>query len=590
MKNKRKASSSSGGAVSSPQRPPTANVSDAPISGPQFLPGMSVPSSMSATGTVTTAPPNPTLPAPGTEDVLEALEHNINFLADTMANQGQNTDADLARLHALRSTLQQTKDLHAQNERQRIDTFLTMSAVQANGAIPQLTAQQQAMASLNGVNLPQSQLDNSLPNASADVSSNNVGGGDGTAALTDTDGTAIADTDNSANAKNADTDITGTNDSIVADAGATKNNTKKAYTQPKLDPELEKMLQPTGFLDCPAMSPEEEERELKSLSEADYYKAYADIYGRKPTPLAQVEQMLIDVDMELSRLPREDAAAINAARDALPLLCLSSRHIMLFLQNEDFVPRRAALRMARFWTERIDLYGDAAFNITSNISLPTEDDLLRMYNRSYDVVECRDPAVREENRAMARAFLDRFEGCMIEAIRNEIHTYPDSKKESYLKALKSCPHRVEELYLDFLRCTNFSIKSSAERMINYFHFYDKLFGPSASDNLVGEFLPISQMTMGDRAIEDLELGFCRLVPNANDAHGRPIMFFDFSYLEEGSYTMMGAVSIFGLKWWLCFTTLATLLLLTYVTRRRFLHNSSSRYSMLPTSWRKMKTH
>ena len=64
---------------------------------------------------------------------------------------------------------------------------------------------------------------------------------------------------------------------------------------------------------------------------------------------------------------------------------------------------------------------------TSNISLPTEDDLLRMYNRSYDVVECRDPAVREENRAMARAFLDRFEGCMIEAIRNEIHTYPDSK-------------------------------------------------------------------------------------------------------------------------------------------------------------------
>ena len=187
---------------------------------------------------------------------------------------------------------------------------------------------------------------------------------------------------------------------------------------------------------------------------------------------------------------------------------------------------------------------------TSNISLPTEDDLLRMYNRSYDVVECRDPAVREENRAMARAFLDRFEGCMIEAIRNEIHTYPDSKKESYLKAVKSCPHRVEELYLDFLRCTNFSIKSSAERMINYFHFYDKLFGPSASDNLAGEFLPISQMTMGDRAIEDLELGFCRLVPNANDDHGRPIMFFDYSYLEEGSYTMMGAVSTFGLNCWL----------------------------------------
>ena len=215
---------------------------------------------------------------------------------------------------------------------------------------------------------------------------------------------------------------------------------------------------------------------------------------------------------------------------------------MLFLQNEDFDPPRAALRMARFWTERIELYGDAAFNISSNISLPTEDDLLRMYNRSYDVVDSRDPTIHEENRSMAKAFLDRLEGCMVDAIRNEINLYPDTKKESYLKAVDSCPDRVEELYLDFLRCTNFSIKSSAERMINYYHFYDKLFGPSAVDNATGEFLPIVQMSMGDRAIDDLELGFCRLIPNANDDYGRPIIYFDFSYLEEGSYTMMGAVS------------------------------------------------
>lgn len=356
-----------------------------------------------------------------------------------------------------------------------------------------------------------------------------------------TDKTSETDTDNKhdpkANGTNDD-NINKTADAVTSTAPVPS---QPEIYQPKLDPDLEALLKPTGFLDCPAMSQQEEERELKSLSESDFYKAYGDIYGHKPPKLAQVEDLLIAVDMELSRLPREDAAAINAARDALPLLCLSSRHIMLFLQNEDFDPPRAALRMARFSTERIELYGDAAFNITSNISLPTEDDLLRMHNRSYDVVDSRDPTIHEENRSMAKAFLDRFEGCMVDAIRNEINSYPDSKKESYLKAINSCPDRVEELYLDFLRCTNFSIKSSAERMLNYYHFYDKLFGPSAVDNATGEFLPIVQMSMGDRAIDDLELGFCRLIPNANDDYGRPIIYVDFSYLEEGSYTMMGAV-------------------------------------------------
>ena len=561
MKNNKRKSS---GSVASPPRPSSSSVSASSINNTYNMPQPSAaPGFVGETGTNTAAAavtaaavsalqanptaaqqllPGMTMPTPGTEDVLDALEQNINFLAQTMQNQGQNSEADMARLNALRSTLQQTKDLHAQNERQRIDTFLTMSAVQAGAAGPISTSS--AAPAGHHVNLPQAQTD--------DSAANNIATNGGRADTTATDASsstnksistnAAASTDTNTDNK-SETNAAGTNDNMnAAAASSVAVPTQPEMYQPKLEPELEALLSPTGFLDCPAMSQQEEERELKSLSESDFYKAYGDIYGHKPPKLAQVEDLLIAVDMELSRLPREDAAAINAARDALPLLCLSSRHIMLFLQNEDFDPPRAALRMARFWTNRIELYGDAAFNISSNISLPTEDDLLRMYNRSYDVVDSRDPTIHEENRSMAKAFLDRFEGCMVDAIRNEINSYPDTKKESYLKAVDSCPDRVEELYLDFLRCTNFSIKSSAERMINYYHFYDKLFGPSAVDNATGEFLPIVQMSMGDRAIDDLELGFCRLIPNANDDYGRPIIYFDFSYLEEGSYTMMGAVS------------------------------------------------
>ena len=68
------------------------------------------------------------------------------------------------------------------------------------------------------------------------------------------------------------------------------------------------------------------------------------------------------------------------------------------------------------------------------------------------LMDSRDPTIHEENRSMAKAFLDRLEGCMVDAIRNEINLYPDTKKESYLKAVDSCPNCVEELYyLDFLR-------------------------------------------------------------------------------------------------------------------------------------------
>ena len=264
-----------------------------------------------------------------------------------MQNQGQNSDADMARLNALRSTLQQTKDLHAQNERQRIDTFLTMSAVQAGAAGPMSTSSHQ------NVNLTPAPQDGSSNTNNIATSGDNA-----TASANTSDkGNTTADTN-----KISETDIdskheaktNGTNDDNInnntADAAASAATvpTQPEIYQPKLDPELEALLKPTGFLDCPAMSQQEEERELKSLSESDFYKAYGDIYGHKPPKLAQVEDLLIAVDMELSRLPREDAAAINAARDALPLLCLSSRHIMLFLQNEDFDPPRAALRMARF--------------------------------------------------------------------------------------------------------------------------------------------------------------------------------------------------------------------------------------------------
>jgi hypothetical protein len=221
------------------------------------------------------------------------------------------------------------------------------------------------------------------------------------------------------------------------------------------------------------------------------------------------------------------------------MLCLSSRHTIIFLQATSFKPGPAAKQMARYWNKRVALYGDDAFS-PGNLSLPSNEDLIRIYDKSYGALHF-DPNADDEERALAATFVERFHSFKLEALTKELESYPTQRRESYLKAKELCPGRITDI--NFLQSTNFNVKDAAERICNYFQLYDELFGPKSEENQNedGTFLPIAQSSFGDDQLSDLYLGFCRIMPG-NDKYGRAIIFFDVSKLEKGAYSDRGIVS------------------------------------------------
>ena len=432
---------------------------------PIFLGGSNLPANASKDNVITN---------PGTGDILSAMAHNIEVLAETMQSKGQNSAADKAELDELRATLEETKRVHEENDRFRIDRFLLASAAQEAVAIQEgtdahgsSTHSGTSSEATSSSQPPQSQHQDPAQHADADLDSDDLA-----------------------------------------------------------------KLSSAGFLDAPGMTPEAEKQDVIALStEAEYARTYADVFGRKPATVADLEKMLDAVDSELAKLPQEEMVALNRAREALPMLCLSSRHTMIFLQATGFQPGPAAKQMARYWSKRVALYGDDAFS-PGNLSLPSNEDLIRMYDKAYEALHF-DLDADDEERALAATFVERFHTFKLEALTKELESYPTQRRESYLKAKELCPGRIPDI--DFLQSTNFNVKDAAERICNYFQLYDELFGRD------GTFLPIAQGSFGDEQLSDLYLGFCRVMPGT-DRHGRAIIFFDVSKLQKGGYSDRGIVS------------------------------------------------
>ena len=223
-----------------------------------------------------------------------------------MQSQGQNSASDKAELDELRATLEETKRVHEENDRFRIDRFLLASAAQEAAAIQEGT-DAHGSSTHSGTSRSSEATSSSQPPQSQHQDQ----------------------------AQHADLD----SDDLAKISSA-------------------------GFLDAPGMTPEAEKQDVIALStEAEYARTYADVFGRKPATVADLEKMLDAVDSELAKLPQEEMAA-------LPMLCLSSRHTMIFLQATGFQPGPAAKQMARFWSKRVALYGDDAFS-PGNLSLPS---------------------------------------------------------------------------------------------------------------------------------------------------------------------------------------------------------------------------
>ena len=121
------------------------------------------------------------------------------------------------------------------------------------------------------------------------------------------------------------------------DAGSDQNATAMTGKTPRTS------LTPSYLQEAVGISTEGRAAEMANLSDQEKKALFEDLYGRKPDGIEKVERLLLAVDEELERIPPEEkTATIIRAREEYPSPFHSSRHILLFLNVEDFDPKRAA--------------------------------------------------------------------------------------------------------------------------------------------------------------------------------------------------------------------------------------------------------
>lgn len=122
------------------------------------------------------------------------------------------------------------------------------------------------------------------------------------------------------------------------DAGSDKNAAAITGKTPRTS------LTPSHLQEAVGISTEGRAAEMANLSDQEKKALFEDLYGRKPDGIEKVERLLLAVDEELDRIPPEEMAMATMirAREEYPSPFHSSRHILLFLNVEDFDPKRAA--------------------------------------------------------------------------------------------------------------------------------------------------------------------------------------------------------------------------------------------------------
>ena len=121
------------------------------------------------------------------------------------------------------------------------------------------------------------------------------------------------------------------------DTGSDQNATAITGKTPRTS------LTPSYLQEAVGISTEGRAAEMANLSDQEKKALFEDLYGRKPDGIEKVERLLLAVDEELERIPPEEkTATIVRAREEYPSPFHSSRHILLFLNVEDFDPKRAA--------------------------------------------------------------------------------------------------------------------------------------------------------------------------------------------------------------------------------------------------------
>ena len=369
------------------------------------------------------------------------------------------------------------------------------------------------------------------------------------------------------------------------DAGSDKNATAITGKTPRTS------LTPSHLQEAVGISTEGRAAEMANLSDQEKKALFEDLYGRKPDGIEKVETLLLAVDEELDRIPPEEMAMATMirAREEYPSPFHSSRHILLFLNVEDFDPKRAARvctrpmqaeaqqlvvvfwasfisshtpvlafpssfsypplaryqpqRMVRYWEMRVRYYGgrDRAFS-PGTYSLPTDEDQLRIYHKSLATADSTQP-IKDAASAFLAKFCDEklkdldVQIVQIAAEDHEIAAPYLAYKEAHPHIFDTCHH------LGFLQASDYNPAEAANRIVKHWYFYDRLFGSRDADgNLI--YIPVTlSNSLNEDCLELLFEGKAVRVMCDEDNHGRGLVYCNIWVLIRSGLSNSDVVSL-----------------------------------------------
>lgn len=111
---------------------------------------------------------------------------------------------------------------------------------------------------------------------------------------------------------------------------------------------------------APVFSEDDEQAERKACTEEEQTEAHTDAYGER-IPIVETEELvqnaLLKFQVEFDALPDDHKIGYHQAVEQCPIVVEEESAPIRFLRCEDFDVKQAAIRLAKYWDHRIELFG-----------------------------------------------------------------------------------------------------------------------------------------------------------------------------------------------------------------------------------------
>lgn len=121
-------------------------------------------------------------------------------------------------------------------------------------------------------------------------------------------------------------------------------------------------------------------------------KEEPDQYGQThPIETAElIDTSLILMNKELEKISKDDKKDFTEASIKCPKLCMSDEHKLMFLRCEQFNADMAAMRLVKYWSKRIELFGPDAFNEKLTLKDALKDDKAALQTEYIQILPSKD--------------------------------------------------------------------------------------------------------------------------------------------------------------------------------------------------------